>query len=47
MTKAEEMQNLGIVEETDLEEVDEDFLRDPECTINLVTKNRFWKMKST
>jgi hypothetical protein len=33
MAKAEELRNLGIVEEADLEEVDEDFLRDPECTI--------------
>jgi len=32
---------LGIVEEADLEEVDEDFLCDPEChgTINLETIN--------
>ena len=41
MAKAEELRNLGIVEEADLEEVDEDFLCDPEChgTINLVTIN--------
>ena len=46
MAKAEELRNLGIVEEADLEEVDEDFLRDPECTINLVTKRRLRKMKA-
>ena len=41
MAKAEELRNLGIVEEADLEEVDEDFLCDPEChgTINLETIN--------
>ena len=46
LAKAEELRNLGIVEEADLEEVDEDFLRDPECTINLVTKRRLRKMKA-
>jgi len=46
MAKAEELRNLGIVEEADLEEVDENFLRDPECTINLVTKSRLRKMKA-
>ena len=46
MAKAEELRNLGIVEEADLEEVDEDFLRDPKCTINIVTKRRLRKMKA-
>jgi hypothetical protein len=46
MAKAEELRILGIVEEADLEEVDENFLRDPECTINLVTKSRLRKMKA-
>jgi serine/threonine protein kinase len=42
----EELQRLGIEQEADLEEVDEDFLRDPECKLDLETKRRLMKMKA-
>ena len=45
MAKAEELRSLGIEQEADLEEVDEDFVRDPECKLDPETKRRLMKMK--
>jgi serine/threonine protein kinase len=43
---AEELRRLGIEQEADLQEVDEDFLRDPECKLDLETKRRLMRMKA-
>jgi serine/threonine protein kinase len=43
---AEELRRLGIEQEADLDEVDEDFLRDRECKLDSVTKHKLMKMKA-
>ena len=43
---AAELRRLGIEQEADLQEVDEDFLRDPRCRLDLVSKQKLRRMKS-